>query len=405
MASIQSATTAVNSNAPAPTERWELVVQWRRAIKTFRIVASVIMVLVALLVLSEALRFYDLFTRIHSLAGYIYIVLLVVGLFVLVGIPAWRYWRVPTVLRPPDVHFDEDRLQHADLVKRVRFVARYCQALRKNPELASKSEQIAQIARRATGMRQKVKSARGDAMTTLVGEIRQFETKTIDPLLKELDAKVDAYIRKEAFAVGVGTAVCTSGTLDAFVVLWRAANMVSRISRFYYGRPGLHGSLVLLGDVASAVVLSRAADNLTDMVGDLAAETPGMLKAIPGMNIFAGPILDGTINTVMMMRVGYLAKRRCRSFEAWDKKAMHKAVAEVVQSVARETASISKELANQVSNLVWPYLNSTFKAAAAAAGAGADAAKDAIRGGGWNAWLMLQGLLGGSTDRPDDPMK
>jgi uncharacterized membrane protein YcjF (UPF0283 family) len=76
----------------------------------------------------------------------------------------------------------------------------------------------------------------------LVGEIIQLETTMINPLLSELDAKVEAYIRREALAVGVSTAVCTSGTLDAFVVLWRAANMVSRISRYYYGRPGLHGS-------------------------------------------------------------------------------------------------------------------------------------------------------------------
>ena len=110
MAPSQSETTATNSNLSESTERWELVAQWRRAIKTFRLVTSVVMVFVAIIVLSEAIRFYDVFARIHVIGGYLYLALLVVGLVVFVGIPAWRYWRVPMALNPPDVHLDEERL-------------------------------------------------------------------------------------------------------------------------------------------------------------------------------------------------------------------------------------------------------------------------------------------------------
>jgi hypothetical protein len=144
------------------------------------------------------------------------------------------------------------------------------------------------------------------------------------------------------------------------------------------------------------------------MVGDLAAEAPGMAKAIPGLSVVAGPILDGTINTVMMMRVGYLAKRRCRSFEAWDRKAMRSAVHDVFKSVAQQTAGISKELINQVGGFVLPYVNSAVSAAATAAGVGAGAAMDiagagadALMGGGKNLWQMLQGLIAGGTDQPE----
>ncbi len=397
MAPNQDTTTTTNADELESNERWELVAQWRRAVRTFRLVVSVIMVLVALVVLSEALRFYDIFARLHAIGGYVYLALLVVGLVVFVGVPAWRYWRVPRALKPPDVHLDEERLRHADLVKRARYVDRYCKSLRRNPELASKSKELAEVARRAAELRKKVKSAPSDATMAVVDEIRQFETEAVDPLLKELDAKVDAYIRKEAVAVGAATAVCMNGTLDGFIVLWRAANMVSRISRYYYGRPGLHGSIVLLGDVASAVVLSRAADDLSDMAAELATDAPGglgaIVQAIPGVRAFAGPILDGTVNTAMVLRVGHLAKRRCRSFEAWDKKSMTQAVSGVAQLVARETVGISKELATQVVSLAAPVAG----AAMGAAGVGADA----VLGGGRNVWQLLRGLLGGKTDHPD----
>src|SRR5690606_42084612 len=95
--------------------------------------------------------------------------------------------------------------------------------------------------------------------------LEAFGREQIEPLLKPLDKRVEALIHAEAVGVGVATAVSMNGTVDAFIVLWRNANLVAKVARIYFGRPHLWGSLRILRDVAGIVVVSRALDDVTDI--------------------------------------------------------------------------------------------------------------------------------------------
>ena len=92
----------------------------------------------------------------------------------------------------------------------------------------------------------------GKRSTGGAAEVVRFETERIEKLLAPLDRAADRMIRAEALSVGIATAVSPSGALDAFLVLWRNANLVSRIAGLYYGKPGVRGSLLILGDVLTA---------------------------------------------------------------------------------------------------------------------------------------------------------
>jgi putative membrane protein len=364
--------------AAAPDGDWELLRQWRRAVRAAKWAVGVVLGVLALLVVIEAARYFDFFVRIHWTLGVAYVVALVAFFAVLIGLPTWRYLRIPAVMQPPAVDLRDGRATHEELVRHARFLSRYCRSLSRNPELAEQRAQITQTAADAAGLYRRARSAHADDLAGLLGEIRAFERDRVEPLLQALDARVDAYIRKEAVSVGIGTAVSLNGTLDAFIVLWRSANMVSRIARFYYGRPGLRGSLLILRDVVGAMVVSRAMDPLSDKAGDLAG---GVLGRLGG--IVAGPVMDGAINALMTMKVGHLAKRRCRSFQAWNEKTMRRVVMDVLTRVKTESTGIVGELLTRLGRF-------GTRAAAAAATVAATAAT----AGGRTAWNLLRSLFG-----------
>ncbi|MCA8905174.1 MAG: DUF697 domain-containing protein, partial [Hyphomonas sp.] len=188
--------------------------------------------------------------------------------------------------------------------------------------------------------------ATGDEVHAISADLEAFERQHIEALLKPLDKQVDSLIHAEAVGVGIATAVSMNGTVDAFIVLWRNANLVARISRIYFGRPHLMGSLRILRDVAAIVVVSRALEDVTDITGDVIG---GLLGKMGGL--VAGPVMDGGVNAMMTLKLGYLAKRRCRSFKGWSAKQAKSISAEALKDVKEESGSVVTDLLKGVGGL------------------------------------------------------
>jgi uncharacterized membrane protein YcjF (UPF0283 family) len=174
--------------------------------------------------------------------------------------------------------------------------------------------------------------------------------------------------------VGVATAVSMNGTVDAFIVLWRNANLIARVSRIYFGRPHLGGSLRILRDVAAIVVVSRALEDVTDITGDVIG---GLLGRMGGL--VAGPLMDGGINAMMTLKLGYLAKRRCRSFKGWSAGQARAISEEALQGVKQESGSVVADLLKRCGGLTSHAARATEKAFA----------------GSKNAWGLVQSWFGG----------
>ena len=257
------------------------------------------------------------------------------------------------------------------LQKRIRFDEAYLKAMIANPELAEHHAA-------ADAARNELKTlAQNEASPAVVATaLAAFERERIAPLLIDLDKRVDDYIRREALAVGAATAVSLNGSIDAFVVLWRNANMVSRIARLYYGRPSLRLSLLILRDVTLAVILSRVLDDVTDAAGDALS---GLVTKLGGMVV--GPVMDGSINALVTLKLGYLAKKRCRSFEVWSQSNTQRAALEVFEQVRRESTGLIGDLLKLCGGAV----GGVAGVAAGAAGAVLSAPK--------SAWSLVQNAL------------
>ena len=176
-------------------------------------------------------------------------------------------------------------------------------------------------------------------MKALNKDVLSLERGTINRLLEPLDAQAREVIRKEALAVGIATAVSWNGTIDAFFVLWRNCNLVSHLGKIYYGRPGVRGTLSILRDVSAATIASAYLQDLTDMAG----------QAIGGMfgkhvGLVAAPLLDGGVNAVATLRIGHLAKARCRAFSSWKEPS----TVDAVSGALREAAGFSKDVVTEV---------------------------------------------------------
>lgn len=370
---------AAEDGTPAAPSEWELASQWMSAWRILKWSFSAIIVLGFLVVIGQGFMFYRLFADIHPWLGWVFAGLLGLLLILLVGRPLASFFRTPVMAHPPDVHLDTVAPEPSALKARLTYDLKYLKALRRNPELASERADIDADIRRGRELLSEVGKGGVVGAGVLAQEIMAFEATHIEARLKAIDARIDRLIHAEAVSVGVATAISMNGTIDAFIVLWRNANLVSRIARLYFGRPNLRGSLMILRDVAAVVVLSRAVEDVTDMTGEIVG---GLLGRMGGL--VAGPVMDGAINAMMTLKLGYLAKRRCRSFEAWTPERSGSIAAEALKQVKAQSASVVTEL---------------LKASGGLTSTAAKAAERAM-GGTKNAWALVQGWFGRRAKAP-----
>jgi len=376
MASDASAALTRVSNEPPQAPNWELAKQWSLAWRALKWGLTGIVILGFLMVIGQGYLFYRLFADIHPLLGWVFVAALTAALALLVGRPLIGFMRTPVMARPPDIAIDEADPDRTSMRARIGYDLRYLAALKRNPHLAGERAAIEASLREGRELQEAARATDLEARRALLKRIHAFEAEHIEARLSALDAKVDQIIRAEAVAVGVATAVSMNGTVDAFIVLWRNANLVSRIARLYFGRPHLRGSLLILRDVAAIVLVSRALEDVTDITGDVIG---GILGRMGGL--VAGPVMDGAVNATMTLKLGYLAKRRCRSFEAWTPAKARSISAEALERVKRDSSAVvgdllkrcgglkasaarATERAMQGSKSTWSIIQSWFGAAA-----------------------------------------
>ncbi len=250
---------------------------------------------------------------------------------------ALRYLRFPVAVRPRDLPAlqGDETLRAAHLRERASGVERYLGNLLRNPHLAESREKV----RSAVTDCRALRAGMGSDLDADRQRLIKFETERVDPLLEPLDNEARQIIRPEALAIALSTAVSPSGVADAFIVLWRNVNLVTRLAQLYYGRPGIRGTFLVLTDVSFAVMVASQMQGLAQKGVHTAGGFLGK-AASP----FAGPVVDGVVNGLVTMRVGYVAMRRCRAFRAFTERS----VGSFVQSALREAAKQSAGLASDV---------------------------------------------------------
>lgn len=336
--------------------------EWWTATKAKLVALAIgIAIVIAAIGVLELWHLYTLGAQVHWGLGAGLVAAALLLLTALVIVPAARFLKMPAHAQPPLMPPDPTV---ADLRRRLAYLDLRFEAFR--PDVAAL----------------RAKCTDGADVAARSMEIRALESDKIEPTLKEIDAKVDAMIREEALNVGFATAVSGNGGLDAFVVFWRSVVLVSRIATAYYGRPGLRGTLLIIKDVALAIAAAKLAQTATDW---LAKALPTMLPAFAG-SVLVPPIVDGGFNLIMTMKVGHLAKRRCRSFVAWDEAEREKSVLEVLSFVASQMAMLVVDFVARLGGLVTKGVVATAGAGVAAVGNAAKGMWDAVAG-----WFGFRG--------------
>ncbi len=263
-----------------------------------------------------------------------------------IGRPVARFLQAPVALKPPVLPPPAERTAK-DLVRHLAFVERYVEALGANPEWTGPPDAIPAAVAACRALREDAARADAAAMADLERRLATLEGVTVAALLAPLDRKASDAIRAEAVGTGIATAISPNGKIDAFIVLWRACNLVSRVAAIYYGRPGPRGTLTILRDVSGATIASTYLQDLGEIAG-------GMVGAIAGTaaGVVTGPVVDGSLNAIAMLRIGYVAKSRCRAFSAWTERTRAQATREALLESGRMARGVVVDLVRTVGGTV-----------------------------------------------------
>jgi hypothetical protein len=340
---------------------------WRLA----RWIALGMAALLVVILASEIHSLYLLAAALSPWAGRLFLLITAAGLWWLLGVPILRFCRMPLAVKPPPLPGPGEGLAREHLIRHLDYVAKYLRAQRANPLMAERSTEVVDAIGAAHALRDRIAARTEGEPEKWLGEIESFERDRVDPLLRPLDAEAERVIRNEALGVGVATAISFNGTMDAFIVLWRNINMVSRVARIYHGRPGPRAGLAIYRDVAATALLSNYLDNITDQVGGFLGNWAGGVAGV-----VAGPLLDGGANALMTLRLGYLAKARCRSFQAWTDAHRRSVLMKCLKLAKDASVSVLSEIAAQTGGV----LGGVVGGAAAAGSTLVKGAKETIRG-------------------------
>ncbi len=313
--------------------------------KLFRLIRTLSIGFIVVMVVLLGFRVADVYRAAASLnpwLGWAFLLALGLALYLFVARPLVRFLRMPVVMKPPKLPEPAERKPH-HLVKHLAFVERYVAALPSNPEWEGNVQEVEGACAACRTLRAAAEKASLDDLPGLAAELADLEQGTVNRLLAPLDRKASDAIRAEALRVGLATAVSPYGMLDAFLVLWRNVNLVTRVATIYYGRPGTRGTLKVLRDVSMATMLGAYLQDL----GQIAGETVGALVGKTA-GFLTGPLMEGCLNSVATLRIGYVAKSRCRAFQAWTPKTAPQAAQAAIAEAAHLSAGLVKDVVTTV---------------------------------------------------------
>ncbi|GAB4370782.1 MAG: hypothetical protein Kow0062_05780 [Acidobacteriota bacterium] len=288
-------------------------------------------------ILLEAVHLHELLARIHPWLAWTVSGTLLAALLAFLGWAGVRWARIPTVVRPPDLPPPERGWTPRQRRAYLRFAERYLARQEANEALPL------EVRQRIPGALERLlalgRTAEDD--TVLVAEVEA----EIDLLLEPLDRRARREIWQSATQIAVLTAVNPSALLDVMITLLRNVELMARLAKLYYGRPGLAGTLGIVRDVlavaATAGIVEKVADGLTDALAEVAGSWTTRL---------AGPVGQGLTNGILTIRLGEAAQVRCRSLRSrrvgikpWSRAMWREAARRLAAAVAGRSRDLEHE--------------------------------------------------------------
>lgn len=159
------------------------------------------------------------------------------------------------------------------------------------------------------------------------------DIESVNEALKEIDTESQRLIKFSATGVFTTTAVSQNGSLDGIFVFMASIKLVWKIALLYNQRPVLRDVLKLYTNVFGTVLAARQIDEMDIVAEQLGQILPAVVtgalgSAVPGVSfitsLVADSILEGTLNTLLVLRVGVLTQYYCRSITKTEPKRLAK---------------------------------------------------------------------------------
>lgn len=260
-------------------------------------VSLTIIFLVSISAVNQAASIYERASRIHPYFGYAVLTLIIAGFMAIIFVPVAAFL-----------------------------------GLRKRPEIP-KSKESPEYAAYLEELKQGLYSNRILKEKGFAFNDAEELSPQMDKALAILGVEADKVIKSSASAVFVTTAISQNGSLDGVFVLASITRTVWDISRIYRQRPGIRDLAYLYGNIGATVLAARGIEDL-DLLDEqlepiLASVLGGGLGSLlPGAvhitNLIANSITEGSVNAMLSLRVGAMAKRYCASTVEIDRKLLRR---------------------------------------------------------------------------------
>ena len=253
-----------------------------KTLRSLKLFGVGLLFLAVIIFISQVLMLQQRINLIHPLAGWLFVLTVLVVAGYTIGYPVFMYIKLPRAMAlPPE----------GDEEARKKYQQQLIQHLNKNKILEEKG----------------LLPIPADADEVIL----------LDRLV-ELNKETERLTKRTASQVFLTTAVSQNGSLDGLFVLVSATKMVWQIASIYHQRPNPKDFILLYINVAATVLLAREIEDLdvldeqmepmiTTLFGSmLGSFVPGVNAAV---NILVNSAIQGTANAFLTLRVGFIAQQ------------------------------------------------------------------------------------------------
>jgi hypothetical protein len=262
----------------------------------------VLVVLAVVVLVLEGIHLHTLLATIHPVLAWAVTGVLAGGALLVALWAAWRWWRVPRALDPPELPAPDEGWSDAQRRRYLSFARLYLDQQLRNPALPRASASLIPEAK-----------ARLEALHDEKDPARLVEAveNEIDEILEPLDREARQEIWRAASEVAVLTAVNPSALMDVLITMLRNLDLLARLATLYGGRPGIAVTARITRDVLGMAVTAGILDRLAESASSVAADVLGSWSSR-----VAGPVGQGLVNGLLTIRLGDATLARCRSLRS-----------------------------------------------------------------------------------------
>ena len=265
--------------------------------KTFILIVSVLTIGFILIVIGNIITIGDKIGALsHPYVEHTFYLTLLILTIVFVLIPVARVMAMPTLpeLNEAIINGENDNTHYNRIYKLATKLARTCGYIKDAGE----------IKEHRTVLQQKIKEANST-------ENREIATKKLEAIIKEeLDTRfsiANEKTRKVAKHAFAATAISQNSTFDALSILFLNCKLVHQIIQTTGFRPKIHQTINIYVNVITSAFFSHLTQEGAEKSAAMViSQFTKKLKAIPYGEIIVGSTIDGVVNALLTLRVGYL---------------------------------------------------------------------------------------------------